>query len=383
MGTEPSAKQFVVKAKGLQRYAVTANIFADLLDNLDYSWRVASGWADKVGLREGRYSDKFYQYFLAPQAPPDVLIPWMQGTTYISNFSLIWWSRSAAQSARALAFENYEQTLALHEAPFPTDRFEMDLLRPPFNSLFIDFMGDCPVSVFTRDIGESGEREAPPMGTATSGFIPGPVGDRFDLRPRAVLLSHYETAARRIQVAALVVHRDQFGEYADDTTFSRPHTRYVLGPQLFWWWKPENTFHEVMTGVADQRDNTFWRLIAKVILFMHTPGVVEERQPIPAYLRAAAKSIGHTADPAVRVMVIRPHRKVIVHPDQEPGEPTREYTYRFDVRGHWKHFRKGKMAGRVIWCPPFIKGPAGKPYRPKLMVARTKEGDDATRARTD
>jgi len=48
-------------------------------------------------------------------------------------------------------------------------------------------------------------------------------------------------------------------------------------------------------------------------------------------------------------------------PDNEgPG-----YSHRFEVRGHFKHFKKGKMAGRSLWCPPFIKGPECAPFRPK------------------
>ena len=39
--------------------------------------------------------------------------------------------------------------------------------------------------------------------------------------------------------------------------------------------------------------------------------------------------------------------------------------YQYDVRGHFKHFRKGKMKGRTLWCPPHRRGLANEVYRPK------------------
>lgn len=47
------------------------------------------------------------------------------------------------------------------------------------------------------------------------------------------------------------------------------------------------------------------------------------------------------------------------------GTPTgRHVSYRFDVRGHFKLFRRGRLAGRRVWCPPHQRGLAHDTYRP-------------------
>lgn len=47
------------------------------------------------------------------------------------------------------------------------------------------------------------------------------------------------------------------------------------------------------------------------------------------------------------------------------GATGRHVGFRFDVRGHFKHFKVGKMAGRVCWCRPHQRGLANTIYRPK------------------
>jgi hypothetical protein len=42
-----------------------------------------------------------------------------------------------------------------------------------------------------------------------------------------------------------------------------------------------------------------------------------------------------------------------------------KHGFRYDVRGHFMHFTKGRMAGRVIWCPPHQRGLANDLYKPK------------------
>jgi len=46
----------------------------------------------------------------------------------------------------------------------------------------------------------------------------------------------------------------------------------------------------------------------------------------------------------------------------------RTFSTRFPVVGHFKHFTKGKMAGRIIWCPPFWKGPLAGPASDRAYV---------------
>jgi hypothetical protein len=61
------------------------------------------------------------------------------------------------------------------------------------------------------------------------------------------------------------------------------------------------------------------------------------------------------------------------------GEAPVEWSHRWEVRGHYKHFSKGPIFDanplkRVehngvecvrVWCPPFVKGPEDKPFVPK------------------
>lgn len=42
-----------------------------------------------------------------------------------------------------------------------------------------------------------------------------------------------------------------------------------------------------------------------------------------------------------------------------------EHSYRYDVHGHFKRFTRGRMAGRVLWCPPHQRGLKHDLYKPK------------------
>jgi len=46
-----------------------------------------------------------------------------------------------------------------------------------------------------------------------------------------------------------------------------------------------------------------------------------------------------------------------------------EHSFRYDVRGHFKRFDKGRMAGRVLWCPPHQRGLKHDLYKPKVYRA--------------
>lgn len=64
-------------------------------------------------------------------------------------------------------------------------------------------------------------------------------------------------------------------------------------------------------------------------------------------------------------------RKKLIHPqvyfvyiddevvDSHPGHGDREYHCRWMVRGHWRHYTSGKS----VWVRPYIKGPAGAPWK--------------------
>jgi hypothetical protein len=45
-----------------------------------------------------------------------------------------------------------------------------------------------------------------------------------------------------------------------------------------------------------------------------------------------------------------------------------EHSFRYDVRGHFKQFQRGRMAGRVIWSPPHQRGLKNELYKPKIYT---------------
>lgn len=95
-------------------------------------------------------------------------------------------------------------------------------------------------------------------------------------------------------------------------------------------------------------------------------------QPITRQVRRQAERKGHRIGLAVE---IRTKRSKSV-----PRDGTVDYSHRFDVRGHWRHYTDGAIfdAGtpkpcarcgrpcRRVWVPPYVKGPMNKPYVPKL-----------------
>ncbi len=319
----------------------------------------------------------------------------------VSNYSLIANALVGMRQARPLAFENYEQVAALAAAPLPSD-FAMDALRLPFDHLFLDFRGHLPCAVTTRDPRQSiaGAR------LAAAGYIPDGI-EHFVLRPRAALvqqvivpprsvvqvkaieegpvdLSHYR-ADDLEQIMPLVEHRLMvatiFADAEDFAGAEHPwpaHGRLRVGPHLFCWWQPGDQYVTTVGSINNHEDIPFWNLLARLILFMHSPAVEQhetDRRGHSSFLRTSARDIERTADPTVRVLRVRLPRHVRV----PLGSPTpadghrAPFAYRFDVRGHFKHFRRGRLEGRVIWCPAFVKGPADRPYRPSLRVVQKEE----------
>lgn len=97
---------------------------------------------------------------------------------------------------------------------------------------------------------------------------------------------------------------------------------------------------------------------------------IQEAELSRAERRRAERS---GAEPALEVIIQHKHST-----SKTENDITRsiDWQHRWTVRGHWKHFTKGPVFNanprkRVIdskhgecikiWCPPFIKGPEGKP----------------------
>lgn len=78
-------------------------------------------------------------------------------------------------------------------------------------------------------------------------------------------------------------------------------------------------------------------------------------------------------------VAIRQNTKRYKYPDDHESQ-ARDWSHRWEVRGHFKHFTKGPVYRanpdrRVthkgvecvrVWCPPYVKGPTDRPFIPKL-----------------
>lgn len=96
---------------------------------------------------------------------------------------------------------------------------------------------------------------------------------------------------------------------------------------------------------------------------------VEKTLVSPKYTKKRRKQGKPAPKPYYECKVQKPKNTYTITKVHHEGES--HFQYQHDVRGHFKRFTKGKMlkAGqteRIIWCPPFIRGPKDKPYIPKI-----------------
>lgn len=99
--------------------------------------------------------------------------------------------------------------------------------------------------------------------------------------------------------------------------------------------------------------------------FLSSPSIKLVAQEHDAALQKARRSRGLPPKPGWYEITYRKH----IH-DYSPDKistkvPAWKHGYRYDVRGHFKRFERGRMSGRVIWCPPHQRGVANELYRPK------------------
>lgn len=104
--------------------------------------------------------------------------------------------------------------------------------------------------------------------------------------------------------------------------------------------------------------------VIHTINFLNTPHVkLVERFPNPALQKARQKS-GKTPLPGWYEIIWRHNNK-----DYSKGKISMrgiKHGFRYDVRAHQKLFTKGRMAGRVIWCPAHQRGLRHDLYKPKV-----------------
>lgn len=127
------------------------------------------------------------------------------------------------------------------------------------------------------------------------------------------------------------------------------------------------------TVIADAAEQ-----IVKIIYFLESSNVELVEGPASRQeKRHVARKGGKIA---LTVQVRAPKRRV---PSGAPAAHV-DYSHRWEVRGHYKHFPVGTRLAdaapeklvdhetlgrcRRVWCPPFVKGPQDKPLVPKIRV---------------
>lgn len=120
---------------------------------------------------------------------------------------------------------------------------------------------------------------------------------------------------------------------------------------------PDFTLHERITN---------WTI--HVVNYLTSPTVqLEERQASPELQNKRAR---RGKPPLPGWYEIRYTKSRIRY---EASVPTgNRHSFRYDVRGHFAHYRRGRMAGRVLWIPPHQRGIANTLYKPKSY--RTEPG---------
>ncbi len=122
--------------------------------------------------------------------------------------------------------------------------------------------------------------------------------------------------------------------------------------------------HGRSTGVVDLelRESMVTWLI-HILNFLTSPAVVLSKCEPSVKLQKARASKGKEALPGWYEIS---YKKQAARREAESTGNGVKHGFRYDVRGHFMHFTKGRMAGRVIWCPPHQRGLAHTLYKPKV-----------------
>jgi hypothetical protein len=137
---------------------------------------------------------------------------------------------------------------------------------------------------------------------------------------------------------------------------------------------------EMEKEMAENAIDRAERVIA-ALQWLESANVEVVDAPLTRQVRRQAERKGHEISKIVRVKLPKSHRD-----GRQPMHTgVIDFDHRFEVRGHYKFFpaatKLAKAAPeklswvperngyfRRIWCPPFVKGPIGKPLVPKTRV---------------
>jgi len=104
--------------------------------------------------------------------------------------------------------------------------------------------------------------------------------------------------------------------------------------------------------------------LVHLVLFLSSPTVtiVDADDRLTWWRRAEARSSFPSSAgliPVPQWILLKKYRK-----ETTVGIGGFKHRFRYDVRGHWMTFKRGRLAGRVLWCPAHQRGLANEIYRP-------------------
>jgi hypothetical protein len=108
--------------------------------------------------------------------------------------------------------------------------------------------------------------------------------------------------------------------------------------------------------------------IARLVFFINSPSAIVNtvRRGKPPY---KAPDVVRRRFPSTRMVSISKERTNYEY-DEDYAPESGRYSVRFAVRGHFKYYTKGVLRGRVLYCPPFWKGPdVGEQVDRKYVIA--------------
>lgn len=118
------------------------------------------------------------------------------------------------------------------------------------------------------------------------------------------------------------------------------------------------------------KEITNWTI--HVLNYLTSPSVVLELKEHSPELQKARQKKGKSPLPGWYEISYK--KKTYRSSVRDDGEaPTYTHGFRYDVRGHFMTFTKGRMKGRVIWCPKHQRGLANELYKPKTYRVQAVE----------
>lgn len=104
--------------------------------------------------------------------------------------------------------------------------------------------------------------------------------------------------------------------------------------------------------------------------FLTSPAVLLEEKKADEKLQLARARKGKQPLPGWYEIEYKTSKARYPRPERPTGL---HHGFRYDVRGHFAHFKKGRLAGRVLWIPPHQRGLANELYKPKVYRAGTEK----------